>query len=184
MLCPKKNAVLIRKNQDQPQTLTLKTSTDKLNMGRFLEFADLLEAKIRREIRDEKIVKTPRFSSETESFPVGMAWLMGNVDSRVSTFTPNTSRARSAYGVRVKPRAPHKFDATQTQSFEFLKTYVSELDFGFSPRELKSAYRKAAMILHPDQGGTNEKFRDLHRHFENLRRIFHAKTESKARKNQ
>lgn len=148
-------------------------------MGRFLEFADLLEAKIRREIRDEKNVETPRFPSETEVFPSGMAWLMGNIQSAA----PSASRARHVYGVKVKPRPAHRFDATQTQSFDFLKSYVSELENCFSPRELKTAYRKAAMILHPDQGGTNEKFRDLHRHFENLRRIFHAKNESQTRKN-
>lgn len=140
----------------------------RLMMGRFLEFAELLEDKIRREIRAGENVETPRFPSETELFPSGMAWLMG----RVPSAAPSTIRARSVYGVKTKPRPAHRFDATQTESFLFLKTRVPELENNFSPRELKSAYRRAALILHPDQGGTNETFRDLHRHFENLRRLF------------
>lgn len=140
-------------------------------MGRFLEFADYLEDKIRRDFDMKKNVKTPHFPSETEVFPSGMAWLMGQLEPKA----PSTIRARSAYGVRPKPRRPHIFDATQTESFNFLKNYVSDLDFGFSPRELKSAYRKAALILHPDQGGTAEEFRLLKGHFERLRGVFHPK---------
>lgn len=147
-----------------------------LTMGRFVEFAELLEDKIRREIHEGKNAETPRFPSETELFPSGMAWLMGQVPSRA----PSAVRARSVYGVKAKPRPAHRFDATQTESFLFLKTQVPEMENNFSPRELKSAYRRAALVLHPDQGGTNEKFRDLHRHFENLRRLFHA---GSARKN-
>ncbi|MBX3019613.1 MAG: J domain-containing protein [Bdellovibrionaceae bacterium] len=138
-------------------------------MGRFVEFASLLEDKIRRELRDEKNVETPRFPSETELFPSGMAWLMGQVQSA----RPSANRARSAYGVKPKVRPAHRFDATQTDSFNFVKNAFPELENNFSPRELKTAYRKAAMKLHPDQGGTSEQFRDLHRHFENLRRLFH-----------
>jgi len=148
-------------------------------MGRFLEFASLLEDKIRREIGTQENVRTPHFPSETETFPSGMAWLMGQVESA----TPSAVRARRAYGVRPKPRRPHSFDATQTEAFHFLKNYVPELDLGFSPRELKSAYRKAALILHPDQGGTATKFRELHRHFECLRGVFHKKDATGGRNN-
>lgn len=163
------------------RTLPLKSRSDKRHMGRFIEFAEVLEAKIRRDLQGGKASKSPQFPSENtknDVSPSGMAWLMGQVQVK----SPSAGWARRAYGVRAKPRQPHHFDATQAKSFSLMRSYLPEFDSGYSPRELKVAFRRAAFMAHPDQGGSSEAFRELKAAFDNLRQVFHPSTNNLMKK--
>lgn len=70
-----------------------------------------------------------------------------------------------------RPRPAHTFSESQKQSFEFLKSYIHDLSEGFTASELKTAFRKAAIQLHPDQGGSTEIFMDLKTHYQVLTEI-------------
>lgn len=159
-------------------------------MGQFFEFAQVLEAKIRSEIESayERNAKfedseTSSFPYENESFPMGtdvlpagMAWLMGEIPRNVDFPSEKaTAKARNAYGVKAKPRPNHVLDADQANAFIFMKTYVSELNLSFSARELKTAFRKAALITHPDQGGNADLFRELQSRYATLLTVFTQK---------
>ncbi|CAG8823703.1 35714_t:CDS:2, partial [Racocetra persica] len=39
---------------------------------------------------------------------------------------------------------------------------------GATPKEITSAYRKLALVHHPDKGGSNEKFQEINEAYENL----------------
>ena len=59
-----------------------------------------------------------------------------------------------------------KCNMTQKQALEVLN-----LEGGESPAELKTAYRKEAMVQHPDKGGTNDKFVIVKSAYDYLRRF-------------
>lgn len=107
-------------------------------------------------------------SSEVNSDPSHLAWLMGQV-GRFEFQTP-----RGQYPApKVRPqRKPHTLSPVQRQAFEFLKTWIHDLSEGYTEAELKKAFRQAAMILHPDQGGNTQQFMELKGHIDTLREVF------------
>lgn len=157
--------------------------SDKRSMGRFQDFAEVLASQIRQEIEASLEAKStfqnprsPLFPSENELFPSAMAWLMGQIEKHEEDPVLNLRSGHRAYGVRPKPRRPHRLDARQTEAYVFLKTHATELPPGFTLRELKSAYRQAALRLHPDQGGDAALFRELHAAVTCLQAVLSVKT--------
>lgn len=107
------------------------------------------------------------FSSENHSEPANLAYLMG----QMGRFEFQKPRGQYA-APKVRPqRKPHSFSSSQRQSFEFLKTWIHDLSEGYNESELKKAFRQAAMILHPDQGGNTQQFMELKGHFEVLKTV-------------
>ncbi|WP_413586972.1 J domain-containing protein [Bdellovibrio sp. HCB274] len=106
------------------------------------------------------------YSSVMDSDPIHMAYLLGHVN-KVEFQGPRGQYPRPA----VRPQRKHTFTPAQRQSFEFLKCWVHGLSEGFTETELRKAFRQAALILHPDQGGNAEQFLTLKAHFEVLRTV-------------
>lgn len=150
-------------------------------MGRFLEFAELLEDKIRREIHlqegyfpsENDLAQSKTENSNFDNSPLGMAWLLGELERKATVST----KGKSAYGVTARPprpRKPHVLNVEQTLAFEFFRRETPELNPGFTLREVKMAYRKSAMVHHPDRGGYAENFRTLSASYLVLQQIFGA----------
>lgn len=112
-----------------------------------------------------------QFSSETitnlNSDPANLAYLMG----QVGRFEFQKPRGQYA-APKVRPqRKPHNFSTHERLSFEFLKTWIHDLSEGYTDSELKKAFRQAAMILHPDQGGNTTQFMELKEHYATLKAL-------------
>lgn len=108
-------------------------------------------------------------STYIDTEPSHLAYLM----SQIGKFEFDTRRGQYPRpAVRPqRPRPAHAFSPSQKQSFEYLKSYIHDLPEGFTAAELKTAFRKAALILHPDLGGNTEQFLDLKTHYEVLKAI-------------
>lgn len=96
--------------------------------------------------------------------PAHMAYLMG----QLGRFEFRGTKANYP-APKIKPvRRAHNFSPEQKISFDFLKKIHQDLPEGFTAHELKKAFRKAALILHPDRGGTPEQFIALQTHNQTL----------------
>ncbi|WP_413560689.1 DnaJ domain-containing protein [Bdellovibrio sp. HCB209] len=125
---------------------------------------------ILREKMGETSSAQANYSSVMDSDPIHLAYLLGKVN-RTEVQTPRGQYPRPA----VRPqRKPHNFTALQRQSFEFFKCWIHGLSEGFTETELRKAFRQAALILHPDQGGSPQQFMDLKEHYEVLGTIFQS----------
>ncbi|KYG62481.1 hypothetical protein AZI86_16750 [Bdellovibrio bacteriovorus] len=108
-------------------------------------------------------------STYIDTDPSHLAFLM----SQIGKFEFETRRGhypRPAIRPQ-RPRPAHAFSESQKQSFEFLKSYIHDLSEGFTGAELKTAFRKAAIRLHPDHGGSTQTFMDLKTHYQILTEI-------------
>ncbi|MEK2687733.1 DnaJ domain-containing protein [Bdellovibrio sp. GT3] len=123
---------------------------------------------ILREKMGQETASQGNYSSVMDSDPLHLAYLLGQIN-KVESQAPRGQYPRPA----VRPqRKPHAFSPVQRQSYEFLKCWVHGLSEGFTETELRKAYRQAALILHPDQGGNTEQFLNLKEHYEILRSLF------------
>lgn len=130
-----------------------------------------MEQKIRRdleaELQAEDLVsrgETANFTREYDNSPRGMAWIIGK--------TPKSSlrdpRGKTAYGVKERPLPPHALNVFQKAACVFFREQGAPLSPRFSQKELKGAFRKLALRLHPDHGGAAQSFMDLKSNFELL----------------
>lgn len=86
--------------------------------------------------------------------------------------TPPTSVAPKPAQKASRVQGPaHRLSADQEISFEFFKIHGQELPGDFHSYELVSAYRRLALVHHPDKGGQAEKFICLKEHYETLRKV-------------
>lgn len=126
-------------------------------------FQQILSAKMQKNssvAREE----APSSTSSMTTDPVHLAFLMGKVDR--FSFTPG--RAKNYPRPQPRPRPPHIMTSSQQISFEFLKRFDEALTENFSSRDLKAAFRQAALKTHPDQGGNVMEFIELKAHYKNL----------------
>lgn len=140
-------------------------------MGRFSEFAKVMEQKIRRDLEKEFLSEdlvsrgeNANFTRDFDNSPRGMAWLIGK--------TPKSSlidpRGKTAYGVKERPLPPHKLNVFQMAACRFFREHGVNLSPRFSKQELKRGFRRLALKLHPDHGGAAHTFMDLKSNFELL----------------
>lgn len=93
--------------------------------------------------------------------PASMAQLMGLLPTGGVSVT---TRGRHPYasfkraGTPPPVRPAHILNETQTAAFAEIIKHSPYLPVGFTLRELKSAFRQAALITHPDRGGSGESF--------------------------
>ncbi|MDG0817732.1 J domain-containing protein [Bdellovibrio svalbardensis] len=110
-------------------------------------------------------------AADLNSDPANLAYLMGHI----GRFEFQMKRGQYA-APKVRPqRKPHNFSTHERLSYEFLKTWVHDLPEGFTDSELKKAFRQAAMILHPDQGGNTTQFMELKEHYTTLKALLAAR---------
>lgn len=62
----------------------------------------------------------------------------------------------------------HSFTQEQSKAFFDLNNIVPGLTESFSHSQLKAHYRKAALLTHPDRGGSNESFQAVKKSIEIL----------------
>ncbi|MNL71557.1 DnaJ domain protein [compost metagenome] len=89
--------------------------------------------------------------------------------SRVQTSTPKGKYPAPT----VRPqRKAHTLNAAQTQAFNFFSIYNHDFSPGFTNAELRKAFRKSALALHPDHGGNAQQFMELKEHYATLQGVF------------
>lgn len=143
-------------------------------MSHFQSFAEVLEQKLRRKIEQELREEKSAETSHTTETPSPM-WtnLIGHLQPQHFQMQSKGQiyhRNRPA----PKPRPAHTLTAEQSQSLHFFQCHNSDLADNFTKADLKSAFRKLALKLHPDQGGRSDQFLSLKLAFENLSTVFKA----------
>lgn len=123
-----------------------------------------------KQILREKMGDTPSQADSKfgtfDSDPANLAYLIG-LQRRM-----DLNLVRGHYPKSKTPppqRKAHAFTETQLDAYKYIKMWIVDLSEGFTAHELKRAFRKAALILHPDKGGKTEDFLALKRHYELLR---------------
>lgn len=128
-------------------------------MGQFLEFARIIEEKIKTEMKRAHSSPTPSEHNRVhDDLPPGFSSLLANQSQSRPTH-PTQSRAKKAYGVVAKPLPPHDLSPEQKLAAHIFQTYQTPLSPRFTRKELKTAWRKLAKKTHPDQGGSESSFR-------------------------
>jgi hypothetical protein len=132
-------------------------------MPTYMEFAQILEKKIRKEIERDS---SPRsFSSENAQASNEIQselWthLVGHLGTRRFE-APQKGQAYHRLRPAPRPRPHHSLNESQTQAFAFFAHQGAPLAANFSSADLKLAFRRLALKLHPDQGGTAASFQKL-----------------------
>lgn len=106
------------------------------------------------------------FNNTLASEPAHLSYLIGQIERT------EIQLARFKYPHTPRLRPPHKLDAEQVLAFEFFKRIVTELSPSFTIIELRRAFRKAALRLHPDHGGNTQEFISLKMHYQVLLGFF------------
>jgi hypothetical protein len=155
----------------------------KEGMGEFQNFAEMLEKKIRQELISEMQDSGFQSAAHSVSSPTvetsyaHMGWLLGQIPISKSTDTLKGSLKsfeKTPY-IRCKKAPPirpaHILTVIQRQAFDFLKRYSNELAENFGGNDLRKAYRKALLLSHPDQGGSNQAFWEVQQAYQTLKLI-------------
>lgn len=95
--------------------------------------------------------------------PAHLAFLIGQIN-RMQTARPT----KSPYKPSISPRKTHELTLLQQEAFSFFLQHQPDLSDAFTRNEIKSAFRKIALVLHPDQGGTALAFMQLREHYKTL----------------
>jgi len=128
-----------------------------------MEFAQVLERKIRKEIeRESSRTSSSSQNSHPSSEIQSELWthLVGNLGTRRFE-TPQKGQAYHRLRPAPRPRPNHSLSESQTLAFTFFAQQGSPLAANFSSADLKLAFRRLALKLHPDQGGTAASFQKL-----------------------
>ena len=132
-------------------------------MERAATFAQILEEKLRSKSTEEFTPSRPTPSYE--------AVLL----NQLLTSTPRHAfqNTRHSYPKpQPKPRQAHALSSDQSQALSLFQGYLPDFSPGFFRHELKSAYRQLALRLHPDHGGSTQKFMQLRQAYKTLELVF------------
>lgn len=140
---------------------------DYLVMKSLGSFEEILSKKIESQPHSSSF-SNQNLSKETSTDPAHIAYLLGivnkfNCPQKTIKYNPN--------GIRLV-RKPHTLSEIQKEAFDFLKKYSKELKLNFTKKELKKAYRLAALKTHPDLGGSPQLFIVLKKHYSHLEKLF------------
>lgn len=140
-------------------------------MSGFTDFAEILEQKIRKEIENEYDVDHSQAVNMNEPDYTYMSWILGQTP-KMSTQNGFQHTLYKQYQPKQQPRPAHKFNSEQEQAFHKICEYASAFKDNFTLKELKQAFRQAALITHPDQGGSSMKFIEIQKAFQSLQSLF------------
>jgi hypothetical protein len=144
-------------------------------MGTYMDFAKILEKKIRREIEQELAQAPLRTSNSTspQTEIQSELWthLVGQLDTRRFE-APVKGQAYHRQRPAPRPRPAHQLNAEQTEAMEFFAASGQALAANFNSADLKKAFRQMALKLHPDQGGTAITFQRLLKARRSLESLF------------
>jgi hypothetical protein len=137
-------------------------------MGSFHSFAQVLEKKIRKEIEQEFHANPSTspaqegFSSQKDTPAPSELWnfLVGNLDP-IHFTAPTKGQVYHGQRKPTPPKPPHQLSALQQWAVDFFAVRGIELSPRFSSKDLQSAFRKLALRMHPDQGGSPIEFQNL-----------------------
>ncbi len=97
--------------------------------------------------------------------------LLGQVEKLVFSQKFSSTTYRSFKRPPIE-RMPHQLSPIQNEAFQFLSNWGTNLAPNFSPSDLKKAFRKAALRLHPDRGGDASLFLKLNTFKKILENLF------------
>lgn len=116
--------------------------------------------------------KHAHYTPKTEdTSPAHLAFLIGKIGGKRTQFdfqAPPKASAKAYPRTPPKPRPNHSLSPSQRDSYLFLLKWAGDIAENFSLNELKQAFRRAALKLHPDQGGSAQDFMSLRHHIQNL----------------
>lgn len=126
-------------------------------------------AQILREKTGATPSEKPVFSSSAGVDPAHLAYLMGTVSPLNSGFQHRRYQAPPP-----PPRKAHVLTESQKSAVEWFRTQGETLVEGFNSKELKTAFRRLALKMHPDSGGnvSPADFLTLMKHHQVLGSVF------------
>lgn len=130
----------------------------------FEKFADILEKKIRKQIEAEIFASQSPAKTETLTVSLEGNELLGSLLTSLNPvhfYIPTGMKKYPHKTVKPKPRPAHSLNPQQAHNFQFMLKCGAHLPDNFNKRELETAFRALALKLHPDQGGSTEKFLHL-----------------------
>lgn len=106
--------------------------------------------------------------------PMHLSYILGNLDITPTSITTPHKNPYSKYK-KIIIRPAHALTASAQIAFELINSVLATakptavtLPTNFTLVELKRCYKKAALLAHPDCGGTHERFLDLKSSYEML----------------
>ncbi len=148
-------------------------------MGDFMNFAQILEGKIRKEVESslvsEGIAARNVDNSSAENFggrreidtdPAHLAYLMSQLPAAKTAFSP----LKSTYPKPApKARPPHFLTESQSLAYQFFMHWGGTLSPSFNAKELKQQFWSLAKRLHPDcPQGSGPRFIELKAAYKDL----------------
>lgn len=143
-------------------------------MTRERSFHEILEEKLHGKTSQEPSTKTETPAVES------LADVLESLGNPVWTFASPTG-ARRAYPLGKGPKAStrpsrgpvHPLSDRQKDAISFFEQFAERLPGDFSESDLKGAYRRLALRLHPDMtGGATGSFLELRSHYKSLEAVF------------
>jgi hypothetical protein len=140
-------------------------------MGQESSFQQILESKMQegRPSRQSKTQQTVLLSEPWTQL-IGHFSPLRAADSAVSERL--STKAYAAFRPQPKVRPKHQFSGEQAAAYGFFKASGGELDENFTKKDLLRAFRRLALQLHPDQGGSAQQFQTLVRSRATLQGLF------------
>jgi hypothetical protein len=144
-------------------------------MGTYMDFAKILEKKIRQEIKQELAHEHSRTSNSTAPQTEIQSGLWTHLVGQIGTRrfeAPVKGQVYHRLRPAPRPRPDHHLNSEQIDAMTFFASYGQPLNANFSMTDLKKAFRQMALKLHPDQGGTAIQFQRLLKSRKSLEALF------------
>lgn len=129
-----------------------------------MNFDEILREKIARSTAETTPASRPQSLDGQGIEPAHLAFLIGRIGR-------HEGLARGKYRVPQRPPPPpkpHALTERQREAMDFFRAHGFSLGESFSRPELKAAFRRAALKMHPDRGGLASDFVQLREHYKAL----------------